>query len=140
MRSSSYAAVPVLIGALLLAGCGSSSQTSPAGGVGPSSSSSPALPTTLTTPPPRDDPTDPPLTGRSRPITASGRVTVSDIENGCRVMRIQGQVYQLVGEEVGKLQDGQVVTVTGYADDTMATTCQMGVVFVVTKLATPAGS
>ena len=133
MRSSSNAAVPVLVAALLLAGCGSSQP-------GGASGTTPALPTTLTTPPPRDDPTDPPLTGRSRPITASGRVTVSDIENGCRFMTIQGQPYQLVGEGVGKLHDGQEVTVTGYADDTMVTTCQMGVVFVVTKLATPTGS
>lgn len=127
MRTSSYAAVEVLLGALVLAGCaGTSGVTS---NTGTSATKSPVLTR------PGGDPTDPPIPrGRSRPITATGLVTVSDIEKPCPVMIIAGQTYQLVGDEVGALRDGQRVTVSGYADDTIATTCQVGVSFVVTRI------
>jgi hypothetical protein len=114
MRTSSYAAVEVLLGALVLAGCaGTSGVTS---NTGTSATKSPVLTR------PGGDPTDPPIPrGRSRPITATGLVTVSDIEKPCPVMIIAGQTCQRV-------------TVSGYADDTIATTCQVGVSFVVTRI------
>ena len=88
------------------------------------------------TPPPTSPtvaPDDPALTTapeRSRRVTATGTVRAVDVEGGCFTMTIEGQSYQLVGAVPG-LRDGLEVTVTGYADPTMATTCQVGPAFVV---------
>lgn len=94
----------------------------------------------METPPPPGDPTDPPLPPGSQPVTATGPVTLSDVEHTCVVMTISGRTYQLVGQGVAGLRSGQVVTVTGYADGGVATTCQVGTVLVVTKLTTAGGS
>lgn len=141
MRFAPCAAVPVLAGALLVAGCGST-EGGPAAAtgstttaVGRPSSPTPTIPKTLETPPPPGDPTDPPLPSGQRQITATGPVQLSDVERPCIVMTISGQTYQLVGDGVEKLRDGQRVTVTGHRDDTLNTTCQVGPVLVVTGLA-----
>ncbi|MEO7069690.1 MAG: hypothetical protein ABI131_04275 [Nostocoides sp.] len=144
MRTSPYAALPALACALLLAGCGATASTVESGtgsaaGSGTTSTSAPALPTRITTPPPLGDPVDPPLPSKRPPqVTGTGRVSVSDVEGGgCTVLTLGGQTYLLVGDGVSRLHDGDTVTVTGHADDTMMTTCQRGVVLVVTKLSTP---
>ncbi|GEM_PF-6513585 len=138
VRISRYAALSAAVCALALGGCGttgsgpsSSGSPSTAGAPVPPSatSSTPKLPTSLTTPPPAKD--------RGTPISATGTVAVSDVEKPCRVMTIAGQAYELQGDGVAALRDGDTVTVAGYTDDTLSTTCQVGVVLRVLTLSTP---
>ncbi len=146
MRFLPRAAAPALVGALLVAGCGSTATgTDTDAGTGASTTStgapsptSPTIPTSVQTPPPPGDPTDPPLPSSQKKITATGPVQLSDIEGPCILMTISGRTYQLVGDGVAKLRDGQRVSVTGHLDGTLNTTCQVGPVLVVTELA-PAG-
>ncbi len=129
-RHSAFVLVAVAVSLTACGGAGS--------GAGSDGSTTPAT-TASTTPPPPTYPDDPSVTtgpDRSRRVTATGTVGVADVEGGCLTMTILGQGYQLIGEVAG-LREGAEVTVTGYADPTIATTCQVGPAFVVLS-STPA--
>lgn len=148
-----------LAGGLLLAlgtvtACGDAgdpaSTTTATVGAATTPATAPASPTTASRGPTRPTP-DPRITsatspveetapppGRAGPTTLTGTLDAG-VEAGCRVLIVDGQTFQLVGQLRG-VDVGRRVTVTGYADPTLATTCQQGMPFVVRSVATASAS
>jgi len=62
----------------------------------------------------------------------SGQVQAG-VEAGCLVLTSGGQTYNLLGAGAQGLRPGLQVEVDGAPDDTMLTTCQQGIPFLVTS-------
>jgi len=104
----------------------SESSDSPSG----TPSSTPAPPTPsftedlgLTTPP----------AGRGRFRTIRGTIRPG-VEAGCLILSTAEGTFLLVGPRTGGLKAGMTVEVSGAPDETIATTCQQGIPFVVTEV------
>jgi hypothetical protein len=100
------------------------------GSPGATPPSSPATPTPSFT---EDLPVTPPPAGRGRLITLRGTVQAG-VEAGCLIVSTAEGTFQLVGPRTGGLKAGMTVEVKGAPDETIATTCQQGVPFVVTEV------
>jgi hypothetical protein len=122
-----------LTSAFILVAAATSLSACGATGAGEASGTSATPPVSSSGTSPTVFPDDPAVTttaDRSRKVTANGTVTAFEGGSRCFTMRIEGQDYQLVGDIPG-MRDGLSLTVTGYADPTMTTTCQAGPAFVV---------
>jgi len=72
-----------------------------------------------------------PAGSRGRFTTLTGQVEAG-VEAGCLVLTSGGKTYNLLGGGARGLRPGQQVEVEGAPDDTMLTTCQQGIPFLVT--------
>ncbi len=136
-------AMSVVIGALLVAGCGDGDTTT---------SSTPSRaqpsPSEVTTMQPSESAGQSPIGGQSpiaeqspsegKPSSASkpvkGEITVTGtvadgVESGCVILRADGEVYLLLGGDRSAFGDGARVTVRGRPNPDLLTTCQQGIPF-----------
>lgn len=93
----------------------------------PGESPSPSPPATsppVTPSPPMPAPT--PSPGAEQTITGE---VAEGVEMGCVVLRTDADVYLLLGDLVDDLQFTSTVTVRGYAEPDLMTTCQQGTPF-----------
>jgi hypothetical protein len=123
----------LLLSTLLLAGCGV--------GTPPTLTPYP-LPSTPTSIPgltPSESPVSPvPLAPKSSG-SAQAEVTLygvveDGVERGCKILRVGGAVYQLVGSTDPLITAGARLAVRGRPDPNLATTCQQGTPFQVTQV------
>jgi hypothetical protein len=108
-------AVTLLVGGLLVTGCGSAAQEpGSTTGAGPTTSAG----TTSAGP---------------SQTTITGVVDGAAVEGRCVVLRTPGKVYLLVGDTT-TLVSGEQATVTGHPEPALQTTCQLGLPFRVQRI------
>ncbi len=139
-RPSLLAAAGSILAVLLLAACGS--QTAGTGGSTPATTATaPATSLPATSPPPTSGtgapsapsgPTTEPQPGVTTTVT--GTVFVTNDVGHCVTMRIAGRTHVLTGRGVAALHSGERVTVTGSIRTDMASYCQLGPIFGVTRI------
>ena len=56
------------------------------------------------------------------------------VEHGCRMLRTEGELYQLVGSADPMIRPGARLTVRGWPKPDLMTTCQQGVPFQVVEV------
>ncbi len=122
------AAFPFLAiaGVVALSGCGSTGPLTPDATPGSPASTS----TTSTSAPPTGATPVAPSPTKATTASLTGTVSRAAVEGGCLVLTASGRDYFLVGAVSG-ITAGQRVSVTGHVDESLATTCQTGIPFVV---------
>lgn len=88
-------------------------------------------PTAPPTTPPGSPPTVTPPPGETIQ-TVSGEV-YAGVEAGCQLIHTGSADYLLIWRD-GQFRSGETVTVRGYPDSDLATTCQQGTPFIVTEV------
>lgn len=128
-----------VLAAVLLAGCNvapdgagalPSDSASPGGTMPPSDPSPPSPSPSGPVLPPNPSSKPPPAGGQT---TLTGMVEMSEVEGGCKVLRVGTTTYELMGGDEQVLSPGNRVVVEGKVNPNVATICQVGPVFEVTS-------
>lgn len=122
----------LLVGALVLAGCGG-----PAGDSGYGSGSDGVSPSEGSASP--TDTGGPGVSPSDKPPASGGGITIigtptEGVETGCVVMQSGDTLYLLLGGDKTLLMSGRPVAVTGRPNPGLMTTCQQGTPFQVTAV------
>lgn len=86
-------------------------------------------------------PSDAPSSGKPSLEPQPGEIIVvgfveEGVEYGCKVLRTNGELYQLIGSASPLLQSGAQVRVRGRPNPNLLTTCQQGIPFEVVEVQT----